>query len=328
MAPPYVFRPMTTADLPLVQRWLLEPHVAEWWHDPETFEFVSGDLDHPPWAQFIVALDGRPFAYLQCYRMSDWDTGFGPQPEGTRGIDQFIGEADMMGRGHGSAFVTAFVEELLRMAHRESCSIPSQRIARAIRAYEKAGFRQGPPGRYPRRRGPADGAQPMTLERNAVPAVARSFAMAMDADRGLPDRAAGRDPVCDGPAADLRLRLCQSLARRGAELGEFAAHRRLVHVLAHSPRLPVLRRHLAAAAEGVMAGAPDRRHDGRRRLGAGGEFRLDHQPLSHRHRVVRLFRRQHRQFGLRYAGDDRGLPAGEESFRWRRPWHSACCSNW
>ena len=39
MAPSYVFRPMTSADLPLVQRWLLQPHVAEWWHDPETFEF-------------------------------------------------------------------------------------------------------------------------------------------------------------------------------------------------------------------------------------------------------------------------------------------------
>ena len=47
--------------------------------------------------QFIVAIDERPFGYLQCYRMSDWNTGFGPQPDGTRGIDQFIGEPDMVG---------------------------------------------------------------------------------------------------------------------------------------------------------------------------------------------------------------------------------------
>ena len=64
---------------------------------PRAFAFVSGDLDHPDMAQFIVTLDGRPFAYLQCYRMSEWDACFGPQPEGTRGIDQFIGEADMIG---------------------------------------------------------------------------------------------------------------------------------------------------------------------------------------------------------------------------------------
>jgi len=142
MAPPYVFRPMTTADLPLVQRWLLEPHVAEWWHDPETFEFVSGDLDHPDMAQFIVTLDGRPFAYLQCYRMSDWDSGFGPQPAGTRGIDQFIGEADMMGRGHGSAFVSAFIEELLRNGTPRVVLDPKPTNSRAIRAYEKAGFQR------------------------------------------------------------------------------------------------------------------------------------------------------------------------------------------
>lgn len=141
MASPYVFRPMTAADLPLVQRWLMEPHVAEWWHDPETFEFVSGDLDHHDMAQFIVTLDGRPFAYLQCYRMSDWDACFGPQPEGTRGIDQFIGETDMMGRGHGSAFVKTFIEELLSSGIPRVVLDPKPTNPRAIRAYEKAGFR-------------------------------------------------------------------------------------------------------------------------------------------------------------------------------------------
>ena len=34
MAPDYVFRPMTSADLPLVRRWLAEPHVVQWWGDP------------------------------------------------------------------------------------------------------------------------------------------------------------------------------------------------------------------------------------------------------------------------------------------------------
>lgn len=140
MAPPYVFRPMNTADLPLVQRWLREPHVAEWWHDPETFEFVSGDLDHPDMAQFIVVLEGRPFAYLQCYRMSDWDACFGPQPEGTRGIDQFIGEVDMMGRGHGSAFVRAFIADILGSSVPRILLDPKPNNSRAIRAYEKAGF--------------------------------------------------------------------------------------------------------------------------------------------------------------------------------------------
>ncbi len=79
---------------------------------PTTLEYVSGDLDHPDLAQFIVTLQGRPFAYLQCYQISEWHDSFGPQPAGTRGLDQFIGEADMLGRGHGSAFVRAFIEQL------------------------------------------------------------------------------------------------------------------------------------------------------------------------------------------------------------------------
>jgi aminoglycoside 6'-N-acetyltransferase len=137
----YEFVPMTAADLPLIRRWLETPHVSEWWHDPaEQFELVSGDLDHPDMAQFIVASDRRPFAYLQCYNLSDWNTGFGPQPLGTRGLDQFIGEADMLDRGHGSGFIRAFTEQLLAKGTPRVVIDPDPANARAIRAYARAGF--------------------------------------------------------------------------------------------------------------------------------------------------------------------------------------------
>jgi len=139
-APSYAFRPMTADDMPLVQRWLAEPHVAEWWHDPETLEFVSGDLDHHDLAQFIVSLDGRPFAYLQCYQIGDWHVSFGPQPEGTRGLDQFIGEADMLECGHGSTFIGTFIDQLFARGVPRMVIDPRPDNPRAIRAYEKAGF--------------------------------------------------------------------------------------------------------------------------------------------------------------------------------------------
>src|ERR1700684_2543992 len=85
----------------------------------------------------------------------------------------------------------------------------------------------------------------------------RAFSMAMGGDRRRPARASGLDPVCDGTRADLHLRLRQTLARRGAEFGEFAAYHRLVHLLAHHPRLPVLRRDLAVAAAPGVARPPD-----------------------------------------------------------------------
>ena len=137
---PYVFRPMTAADLPLVRRWLTHSHVAEWWHDPETFEFVSGDLSHPDLAQFIVSLNGRPFAYLQCYQIGEWHDGFGPQPVGTRGLDQFIGEAEMFGCGHGSAFMRAFIDQLFARGVPRIVVDPRPDNSRAIRSYEKVGF--------------------------------------------------------------------------------------------------------------------------------------------------------------------------------------------
>jgi len=138
----YRFRPMSEADLPMIKRWLGTSHVRQWWHDPaEQFGLVSGDLGHPDMAQFIVAANGREFAYLQCYNLSAWNTGFGIQPDGTRGLDQFIGEADMIGCGHGAAFVRAFANRLFAAGTPRVVVDPDPANARAIRAYEKAGFR-------------------------------------------------------------------------------------------------------------------------------------------------------------------------------------------
>jgi len=142
VAPPYVFRPMTTADLPLVRRWLAEPHVAQWWGDTcEQFELVSGDLEVEAMDQFIVATDARPFGYIQCYDPDVWpDNGLGDHPRGTRGIDQFIGELAMVDRGHGSAFIRVFIDRLLASGTPRVITDPDPANARAIRAYEKAGF--------------------------------------------------------------------------------------------------------------------------------------------------------------------------------------------
>ena len=144
MAPPYVFRPMTAADLPLVRRWLAQPHVAQWWGDTcEQFELVSGDLEVEAMDQFIVATDARPFGYIQCYDPDVWpDNGLGDHPRGTRGIDQFIGELAMVDRGHGSAFIRVFIDRLLASGTPRVITDPDPANARAIRAYEKAGFRR------------------------------------------------------------------------------------------------------------------------------------------------------------------------------------------
>jgi aminoglycoside 6'-N-acetyltransferase len=138
----YQFRPMSGADLPLVRAWLNAPHVAEWWGDAqEQFELVRGDLDHPAMDQFIVMTKDRPFGYIQCYDPGAWPPDpFGVQPQGTCGIDQFIGEPDMVGCGHGSAFIRDFVDGLVAGGVPRVLTDPDPNNKRAVRAYEKAGF--------------------------------------------------------------------------------------------------------------------------------------------------------------------------------------------
>jgi len=143
MAPAYLFRPMTSGDLPLVRRWLALPHVREWWGEPEEqYSLVSGDLDEPAMDQYIFSAAGNPFAYVQCYDLSAWNSGFGPHPPGTRGIDLFIGAPDMIDRGHGSALVRCIVDDRLQQGAPRIVTDPDPANGRAIRAYEKAGFKK------------------------------------------------------------------------------------------------------------------------------------------------------------------------------------------
>lgn len=140
----YQFRPMAEVDLPLVKRWLAAPHVVEWWGDTYAqFELVRADLEVEAMDQFIVAANDRPIGYLQCYDPDVWpDNGLGAHPRGTRGIDQFIGEPGMVNQGHGSAFIRAFIDQLLASGAPRVITDPDPANARAIRAYEKAGFQR------------------------------------------------------------------------------------------------------------------------------------------------------------------------------------------
>src|SRR5260370_20956263 len=139
----YVFRPMTLADLPLIRQWLTHPHVRQWWGDPdEQYALVSGDLDEPAMDQFVVSTQGADFGYIQCYDLTAWNSGFGTHPEGTRGIDLFIGEPGMIERGHGSGLIRAFAGGRLKDRAPRIVTDPDPANSRAVRAYEKPAFEQ------------------------------------------------------------------------------------------------------------------------------------------------------------------------------------------
>ena len=98
-------------------------------------------LADPRVAMWIVELEGRAIAYAQDYSPHDWTQHpFAHLPPGSRGIDQYIGEADLLGCGHGRAFVSAHCEQLFSAGAPAIGTDPHPENGRAIRAYKHAGF--------------------------------------------------------------------------------------------------------------------------------------------------------------------------------------------
>jgi aminoglycoside 6'-N-acetyltransferase len=127
-------------DVDLLESWRRQPHVREWWADPDADD--PDDLADPHVTVMIVECDGKPFAYMQDYDVHGWEGHhFGYLPQGSRGIDQFIGEPGMIGLGHGSAFIRQRVMELFAAGAPAIGTDPHPKNARAIAAYKKAGFR-------------------------------------------------------------------------------------------------------------------------------------------------------------------------------------------
>ena len=146
------FRPVSADDYPLLEVWLNTPHWREWWGKPATElgyirDMVEGrDTTRP----FVFLLDEEPAGYIQVWTIADhleepwlseapWMTEV---PADSVGVDIGIGEATQLSRGLGSTVVRLFAERLRAEGHETILIDPESRNLRAIRAYEKAGFRK------------------------------------------------------------------------------------------------------------------------------------------------------------------------------------------
>jgi RimJ/RimL family protein N-acetyltransferase len=98
-----------------------------------------------PTDHFVIELDGRPIGDIQSYRIDDHPDYAAQIAIGrpAMGIDLFIGEPDLIGRGHGPALIRAFLRDVAFERYGvDLCVIgPTQSNTAAIRAYEEAGFR-------------------------------------------------------------------------------------------------------------------------------------------------------------------------------------------
>ena len=168
---------MTEQDLPLLHDWLQQPHIVEWWGGEAARPTLAETREryHPALlasarvAPYIALHGDEPIGYAQSYVALGsgdgwWEDEIDP---GVRGIDQSLGRAELLGRGLGTELVMALVERLFAdPAVTRIQTDPSPANLRAIRCYEKAGFRRlrtivtpdGPAQYMVRDRAPADAA--------------------------------------------------------------------------------------------------------------------------------------------------------------------------
>ncbi len=145
------FTPVTPDHYALLRGWLERPHMREWWGDPdEELGFIRDmaegrDTTRP----FLILLDGEPVGYIQYWFVGEHQTDRWTAdhpwlldlPADAVGVDLSIGDPARLSQGIGSAALSAFVR-ILRGEGRTTIVIdPDPRNLRAVRAYEKAGFR-------------------------------------------------------------------------------------------------------------------------------------------------------------------------------------------
>lgn len=143
------FRPMQADDLRLMHEWLQRPHVRRWWSKRETYEEV---VEHYLLAiegskatdLYVVLLNDQAIGFIQTYLLADYpeDASVVEAGDGAAGVDLFIADNDLTGRGIGSEMLRRFVSEIVfaKPTTRYCIADPEAENVASVRAFEKAGF--------------------------------------------------------------------------------------------------------------------------------------------------------------------------------------------
>lgn len=120
--------------------WRSRSHVRRWWGEPE-IEPEAEKLQEAGVAMWLAECDGAPLAFIQDYAVADWSPHhFDDLPPGARGMDLYIGEAGMLGFGHGAAVVRLHVDRLFARGAPAVGIDPHPDNFQAQRAFRRAGF--------------------------------------------------------------------------------------------------------------------------------------------------------------------------------------------
>ncbi|SRR5712691_3203276 len=143
-------RPMAQSDLPALEAWLAQPHVARWWTADTTAEAElakyrerAGGEGDVATIMLTVLRNDLPIGWCQWYRWADYpDEAVAMAAfDHEVGIDYAIGDPSSINRGVGTELIAALITEV-RRAH-PGCGLlvaPDAANAASRRVLEKNGF--------------------------------------------------------------------------------------------------------------------------------------------------------------------------------------------
>ncbi|MGW5849694.1 GNAT family N-acetyltransferase [Streptomyces sp. NPDC055254] len=136
------------ADLDLVHDWMRARHVDAFWHQAwpreRWAEEIAGHLAGDAVLPVLIDLDGKPFAYIEVYRvLRDRLAQEYPYRSRDLGLHIAIGEVGRTGRGLGRALLRALAEGLLAADPHCTRVVAEPDVANepSLRAFAAAGFR-------------------------------------------------------------------------------------------------------------------------------------------------------------------------------------------
>ncbi len=133
--PRVLIRPIVEADRAALSRILIEPEVARWWVHGDLATTVAGLYDDEDEVRLAIEIEGEIVGLIQFSEELEPDYRHA-------GIDLFVATA-LQGKGIGPESIRLVARHLFEdRGHHRLTIDPAAANERAIRAYEKVGFRR------------------------------------------------------------------------------------------------------------------------------------------------------------------------------------------
>jgi len=146
----FTFKPLSFSDILLMYQWFNLSHVQRFyslrqWTEEQVLEklkpYITGDK---PVLGFIVLMNKNPIGYIQQCKISDYpwpNQDFSQEIiDHATGIDIFIGEEKLIGRGVGYQIIKTFIKNKVWPQFRYCIVDPDINNIAAIKCYEKLNF--------------------------------------------------------------------------------------------------------------------------------------------------------------------------------------------